>query len=335
MQNPGKALTSQDQCRVSVPARTSISVLDMNDFQLGKAGGGNVGFAFSAFTEISVEFSSEDQVLLRAAVWEDDRRVIVTHILEEWRRQTGFRASYRVSVLATNSPHTGFASSGAIQTAIWCGLNYLSGGVFTEGELRGIIASSYREAGKGALVRGFTTGLSSFLGMHGGFAVVDRELRPTFHSLLPDWSAAVVVPRGVETVSFGEIELRTLTELGPLLDRKHGMNKRSVIDSLLLPAIEARSLPDIGQAIASLQSIGSKVAEISIYGDLISSALKDLRRVVPCAFMSAVGPGIAVITDRPCSEFSSILHGIDVDAIWMGCIDNIGLRARFTPGENT
>jgi len=312
-------------CRVTVPARSSICVLDMNQFQPGRAGGGNLGFALSAPTDLEISASSRDEIVAsNGAPWRDERRLILIHVIDQWRIARHISGSYKVVVHQVNRPHIGLAASAALQLAGWYGLDVLHGSVATEA-LREKIASSYRESVNGLLVPGFTTGLSSFLGIAGGFAVVDTDLAPRVHFKVPNWTAAVVIDPSTAAVGFGDAEIQTLTGRAAELDAKARVAKDDIVNEVLIPAVAAANLRVIGEAIGDLQSIGSKVAEIDLYGERISRQLVTLRHEFECVFMSAVGPGIVVLSSHSPSDVTKALSRFPVTVVSLGNVDNLGV----------
>jgi len=312
-------------CRVSVPARTSVCVLDMNKFTLGEAGGGNVGFAVSASTDVEISPSNADEVVAdNGTPWHDERRVLVSYVVDRWRSDRRLSNRYRVSVRRVNQAHMGLASSASLQLATWCALAFLTDS-FSPEQIRSDVAATYREAVAGSLQPGFTTGLSSFLGIYGGFAVVEPNLKPRFHAPLPRWTAAVVVPTGTQAVGFGDEEIKTLTGAAAKLDLTAAIGKDGIVNELLIPAVRSADLSQIGSAVAELQSIGSKVAEIGLYGSRVSSMLERFRAEFECAFMSAVGPGIVILTSRSHVDLRVLLRRFEVALMWAGYIDDVGL----------
>jgi len=303
----------------------------MNQFHVGKAGGGNVGFALSAFTDVEVSESPNDEIANPDGTsWQDERRLILTHVLDQWRTASHTRDSYRIVVHRVNPPHIGLAASAALQLVAWYGIAALYGPVSAE-DLRARIASSYRESINGALVPGFTTGLSSFLGLVGGFAVVNPDLTPRSHMRVPNWTAAVVVEPSTRGLGFGEAEVQTLTGRASQLDAAVRLTKDRLIDDALIPAVASANLEAVGRTVHELQSMGSKVAEIEIYGDRISRTLVILRSEVECAFMSAVGPGIVVLSNASEDDLTALLSRLPVTIVWRGHVDNLGLTINGQP----
>ncbi|MFI5259065.1 MAG: hypothetical protein ACHQ01_05585 [Candidatus Limnocylindrales bacterium] len=239
----------------------------MNQFHAGAPGGGNLGFALEALTNIELRVSERDEVKDDVGgKWDDDRAQLILHVLRRWRELTGCYHMFSAAVHRANPPHIGLASSAALQLTSWIALNYMHGHPFSDARLRSEMAAAYMEAtpGSGA-VPGFTTGLSSFLGLYGGFAVVDDDLGAVLHVSVPEWSAAVVVPRGLVSMSWGEVEAEALTMDGPRLDHRDRDAKSAIISDQLIPAVVAGELAAVGRAITQVQSVGSKVAEIAIY----------------------------------------------------------------------
>lgn len=297
----------------------------MNKFSVGKAGGGNVGFAVSASTDVEISPSNADEVVAEdGSPWNDERRALISYVVDRWRNNRRLAHQYRVSVRRVNQAHMGLASSASLQLATWCALAFLNDS-FSPEQVRFDVAATYREAVGGSLQPGFTTGLSSFLGIYGGFAVVEPTLKPRYHATLPRWTAAVVVPTGTEAVGFGDEEIETLTGSAARLDRMAARAKDSIVNEFLIPAVTSADLLQIGRAIAELQSIGSKIAEIELYGSRVSSMLERLRVEFECAFMSAVGPGIVILTSRSRIDLEVSLRRFEIAQMWTGYVDDIGL----------
>lgn len=306
-------------------------MLDMNQFHVGKAGGGNVGFALSAFTDLEVSESSNDEIINPdGTAWKDERRLILTHVTDQWRAASQTHRSYRIIIHRVNPPHIGLAASAALQLVAWYGIAALHGPFSAEG-LRRRIASSYRESVNGALVPGFTTGLSSLLGLVGGFAVVNPDLTPRSHIHVPNWTAAVVVEPSTSGVGFGEAEIQTLTGRAAQLDTVASLTKDRIVNEALIPAVASADLHAVGRAVHELQSMGSKVAEIDLYESRIKQTLVTLRREVECVFMSAVGPGIVVLTGASPLDLRALLSRMPVTIVWCGHVDNLGLTINGQP----
>lgn len=305
----------------------------MKRFGLGIAGGGNVGIAFNANTIINIEpYLSETEIPIIDCNWHDSRVILIRHVIMKWHTLYSIRAGYKVKVIRVNNKHIGFASSASIQIATWAALNGLYGFPFSESSLRKVIAEHYCEADENDnnnVTKGFTTGLSSFLGLYGGYAVVGMDTQPETHIQVPSWSVAMVTLPGIKNISFGDVEVAALTTKGPILDSEAKLDKQRIIYDELTPAVEGQDLPSIGRAVEHIQNIGSKLAEIEIYGDKMFTALKTLRRVFDCVYMSAVGPGIVVISTETGKELKIKLEALGFIIEWAGTTNNTGMHLLF------
>lgn len=163
----------RDACRVTVPARTSVSVLDMNGFSLGEPGGGNLGFALDWRTSVYIARSPEPKVELSAST-PYAMELLARHCLSIWAEVQKDESCYLVGIEAVFPVHVGLASSGAVQTAIYLGLNWLNGLPLSERQVADLMGVNYREIVDGTLRKGFTTGLSCVLNCFGGFALLSR-----------------------------------------------------------------------------------------------------------------------------------------------------------------
>lgn len=314
--------------RVSVPARTSISVIDMNQFAPGRAGGGNIGFAIDVRTVASIRVSERDNVATSGAA-DASVDVLVHHVCNRWRAEVHVDERFCVSIETTPPPHIGLGSSASIQLAMWVGLNWLYGYPFSDVAIRTLVATHYREVLRGALIPGFTTGLSAFLNLYGGFAVVNSSLLPLTHRLLPPWHYAVAVHRSCANVASGETELELLMGRGREYDTAVGERKQLAI-ARIIRAVGASDLGAMGDAVRDIQQFGSKRAEVMLHGEGLYEVMDRLRAAgIQTAFMSAVGPGLVLLSERVISPAATSVHGLEVLA--SGRVDNWGLVLETMP----
>jgi predicted sugar kinase len=311
--------------RISVPSRTSICVVNMNDFRAGQAGGGNLGLAVDLRTTMTVRIASADDVHVGRDV-DATLKQLAEYVCKAWRKETRTEEQYRVEVERVAPSHVGLGSSSAFQTALWSGLNWLYGCAFSEAELRKMIANTYREVVDGLLVEGFTTGLSSFLNLYGGFARVSSDLEPVEHLRLRNWSYAVALDPRHNNVSFGAAEAEALMGRGRQLDSETQTAKLRMISVDLPESIRAGDLFRSGDVIQNLQEIGSKRAEIALHGAALYDVMHSLRaHGVAVVFMSAVGPALVAVSEWNPGKLREVMGLQGLDAIGVGMIDNVGI----------
>lgn len=314
----------RDACRVTVPARTSVSVLDMNGFSLGEPGGGNLGFALDWRTSVYIARSTDLKVELSAST-PPAMELLARHCLSCWGELQQDAERYLVSIEAIPPVHVGLASSGSIQTAIYLGLNWLNGIPLSERLVADLVGGNYHEIVDGTLRKGFTTGLSCVLNCFGGFALVDGSRRVEQRFSVPCWSYAFGSVSTLTSRSFGDEEVRVLMGKGREFDQVDSTKKRRIIDDALLPALRARDLEKSGQAIRTLQSLGSKRAELAIYDTRAADALGALHRLgIECCFLSAVGPGILAVSNYGREELLKCTETAGLTVLRTGLLDSVG-----------
>jgi len=313
--------------RVSVPARTSISVIDMNEFAPGRAGGGNLGVTLDLRTVLSVRPATGDCFSSSGAGAAADG--LLRYVCERWCALTGVADPFQVTVEHAPPAHVGLGSSASLQLALWAGLNWLYGCDLSDTELRSAVSASYRETDQDTLVSGFTTGLSAFLNLYGGFAAIDVDLRVIFHEQLPAWHYAVAIHRDYAAVSAGESELQTLMGRGCEYDVGAGAEKRRLIHEVAA-AVRGADLVRFGNVVRELQSLGSKRAEVMLHGHGLYEVIDRLRADgTDAVFMSAVGPGLVLLSESPLQPRTAQAHGLELLA--RGRVDNVGIILETLP----
>lgn len=319
----------RDACVVSVPARTSISLLDSNTFAPGVPGGGNVGFAINARTQLTVTRASKNAISVSCLHRQSQRSAVllIRHVLSVWKTVDS-KSAYRIEVNNWLPQHMGLASSAALQSATFMALNWLAGIPKSEKQLRTLAAKSYREVVHGNLQQGFTTTLSTVLNFYGGFAIVTTHGNINIRLSSPKWNF-VVGTLNVKSRSFGAMEARVLMGRARDFDKQESREKQSIVFTELVPAVAAADLERAGAAIHHIQTLGSKRAEIGIYGSSAHIALKMLRQHgIECAFLSAVGPGIVLLSNRSLAKLRHALGAAGLVECISGELDNVGLMVR-------
>lgn len=329
MSLPEPSEPSIKACRVSVPCRTSISVLDMNGFSPGVAGGGNIGFALDIRTEVLLtrRRPGKDAPPEGYSQTDRDQSALIQNACEIWEHETRLPADVDVVLEQTVPSHIGLGSSGTLQLAVLLGLNRLHGYPLPLPRLRRVLSDHYKEAHEGRLIPGFTTGLSSFLALHGGFAILGDVNTVLFHKRTPRWTAVFAIPSAETVVSFGDSEAELLMQRGRACDRLEADKKMRIVRDSLIPAVSNENLPSIGEAVRSIQNTGSKKEEVLWHGAPVTEALHALRDSnIECSFLSAVGPGVALISASDVRDVERVCATAGLIPVYSGSVDSEGAR---------
>lgn len=315
--------------RISVPHRTSISVIDMNTFSPGIPGGGNIGFAIDLRTEIEIKIAKKKKVIFNDLPLR--RRNELLHLMDYILRYTKTDNNFEINISTLKQSHIGLASNTAFQLCFLIGLNLINKYNFDNSTISREIIDNYIEFEDTKLVKGFTTGLSAFLNLHGGFAIVNPNLELIFHQRMHSWRYLFVIKKDIITKSFGDIELKTLMGSGREADSKTLNKKWEIIDNGLIPAIKTSNLIDFGYYVKRIQEIGSKKEEINIYGKSLRNVLNDFYNLgIECSFLSALGPGIVILSRKPLMFLEKCMDKIGYEIMYTGQVDNDGLKINQT-----
>jgi beta-ribofuranosylaminobenzene 5'-phosphate synthase len=304
--------------RVSVPSRTSVSLLDSNTFSPGHPGGGNLGFAIDAWTTVQVAAALTR--LGSDKVSGDPESVMLTlATLDSWRSLIKVPQRYQVKIEALPPRHIGLASSSALQAAIIIALNHFDHALRDPEELCAYHARNYVEITEGAVSKGFTTGLGVLIAQYGGFAMIDPCLKPIMNVSLPAWPVCVAIPKTRYAATTLSLEKEILLGRARELDRRDALLKQQIITEQLFPALERACLQDIGDVIFQLQSMGSKKAEIDSRPEGLILMIKKLRDLgAECVFMSSLGPAIVAIFQQQPSKMLEALRITGFEALHLG-----------------
>jgi beta-RFAP synthase len=316
-------------CHVSVPMRTSISVLDMGTLALGKPGGGNLGFALDSRVELDIRTSDESSITFSSQSvdpYSREHELLLTHALATWHDAVRDHGSYSIILQRAAPTHVGVGSSAALQCALMTALNWMHRLPLSERILRNVLASHYSEVVDSILSLGFTTGLSAFMNLYGGFAVLSPTTDLMFHTRVPQWNYVFAVPPHALR-SGHDSEVRTVLEDGRTFDRDEAAHKADIIWNQLVPAVKAGHLRSVGLAVRRLQDAGSKRAEILFYGTALYNIIDTIRaNGVECVFMSANGPGIVLISEMECLRILETAEKCGLQVLMQGVLDNSGVR---------
>ena len=324
--------------RVKVPARTHLSVLDMNYFSPGNPGGGGVGYAVGLYAEVEMELQEAGNFHIEAK-----REGVVRHVASIVARTVGYQGGLRIKARDHNINHMGLGSTSALMTAVACGVNHLLGEPLDTRSLRRVIGYNFAEDAEGGMVvPGFETGVGPAAGIHGGFVVLTHRLELVQHSLIPDSSVYLVfLKEDLEehvgdqgnissSKNAAQLEADLLLNKARDMDKKDAREKSHELLFTLLPGLKAGDFRAVGDAIWRLQHLGSKVAEVQYHRNpkRIYQVMEECRRHGALVVgMSSVGPAITILCERDLeleAKLEAYLQGEDVEYIKTQ-VDNQGV----------
>lgn len=322
---------SSKRIRVRVPARTHLSVIDMNHFSPGNPGGGGIGYAVKLYAEVEIELQEEKEYVIEAK-----REGVVRHVASIIAQSVGYDKGFRIQAKDHNINHMGLGSTSALITATACGVNTLLGEPLDHRTLRRLIGYNFAEdAEDGMVLPGFETGVGPAAGIHGGFVVLADRLELIQQSLIPDTTVYLAFLKenvdesmgGVgtsrelgdesgkehttisESKNAGQMEAELLLNEARELDTRDAHKKSHEILFQLLPSLKAGDIKAAGDSIWRLQHLGSKVAEINYHRspEKIYEVMEECRtRGAWIAGMSSVGPAITLLCQKDGGAEASI-----------------------------
>ncbi|MFL6264402.1 MAG: hypothetical protein ACJ76Y_32335 [Thermoanaerobaculia bacterium] len=295
---------------------------------LGRAGGGNLGFALDFRLSVSVSKAQKSRYEVLHSTGRNETEGLLEYI--DWVWASKMTSSYRHHIVVSNlpPPHSGFGSSASLQIAVLAGLNWLYGLPLSKAQLRQLALDHYREGSDGKIIPAFTTGLASLLSLQGGFGLISPSGLNFFRFSSAPFNFLAAMPthpriRGLpaeieQNLTFGEGRARELRDL---------RLKTNILLSRIIPAVRAGDLDRIGSAVRLLQSLGSKRAEIELCGGkAIYHAIDTIRSCgIQCVFMSAGGPSLVMISNLSAQEIQEASRSAGCEPMFSGVIDNTGI----------
>lgn len=321
-------------CEVELPCRLHASVLDMNCFDLGRPGGGGIGFGINLTCSASIGLTDSGALEV-----EGNRPRVAEHFGELFRVLCGYRGGLAIRTLDHGRRHMGLGSSIATTSAVAIGLNEAFGRPLSLRDLRKLIANNYCEEAPGdagKLVAGFETNVGAMVGIHGGMVVASDTCELVYRVPLPDRMKALLVLPGLSpNASSGKEEAEALlgkARARDLADREH---KAYRVLMELLPAMIRGDFAGVGDVLYDLAFKGSKNEEIRLHGnrgeEILSTMelLKGQGAEVVC--MSSVGPAVFALSAKPkvWARWKPLLKPESGGGALALPIDNLGARVRL------
>ncbi len=331
----------EKEVEITVPARLHPSVLDMNRFNLDRAGGGGIGIGVQIYFHAKVKAIKEPEIIVKG-----ERTLIVKHFGHLFKELLQYPGGFEIEIYDHKRRHVGMGSSAGTMCAACIGINEVLGRPFTGRELRRILGyHSCEESpnGNGYLIRAFETGIGAMVGVNGGWVLGTDDLEMVYKVDLPDTRVIMFIPdvpslddefTGKETAADSEVEL--LMRRARYLDSMQSGVKAHITLLNMLPAMIKRDLKAMGDAMFDLTFLGSKRAECEKHGSFgapIYNYISTFREIgAEVAGMSSVGPTIFALTQKQ-DVYDRIMkylraQGIPESRIIETYVDNIGARVK-------
>ena len=325
------------EVEVTVPARLHSTVLDMNRFNTGRAGGGGIGWAVGVYFQAKVRATVSPEIVVTG-----QRPLIVSHFAQLFKEILQFPGGFEIELYDHGRRHVGMGSSIGTMTAACIGMNEVLGRPFTNRELRRVLGfNACEESGQHYLIRGFETGIGAMAGINGGMVLSTDDMELVYRIAVPETKALIFIPdvpsledeySGKETSAESEVEL--LMRRARYLDSLQCGTKSQIVLLDLLPSMVRGDLKGIGNSLFDLAFLGSKRAECEqhgVFGAPIYHFLGTLRGIgAEVVGMSSVGPTVYALTkdqdvmDRMVKYLKD--HNVPESRIIETSIDNIGVR---------
>lgn len=331
----------EKEVEITVPARLHPSVLDMNRFNLDRAGGGGIGIGVQIYFHARVKSLKEPKIVVKG-----ERTLIIEHFCHLFKELLQYPGGFEIELYDHKRRHVGMGSSAGTMCAVCIGINEVLGRPFTGRELRRILGYHSCEespTGNGYLIRAFETGIGAMVGVNGGWLLGTDDLEMVYRVDLPDTKVIIFIPdvpslenefTGKETAAESEAEL--LLRRARYLDSMQSCIKSQIVLMNMLPAMIKRDLKAMGDAMFDLSFLGSKRAECEqhgSYGAPIYNYISTFREIgAEVAGMSSVGPTIFAVTQKQ-DVYDRILkylrmQNIPESRIIETMVDNVGARIK-------
>jgi len=331
----------EKEVEITVPARLHPSVLDMNRFNLNRAGGGGLGVGVQIYFNARVKAIKEPEIIVKG-----ERPLIVKHFGYIFKELLQYPGGFEIELYDHKRRHVGMGSSAGTMCAACIGINEVLGRPFTGRELRRILGYHSCEespSGNGYLIRAFETGMGAMVGVNGGWVLGTDDLEMVYRIDLPDTKVIIFIPdvpsledefTGKETAAESEAEL--LLRRARYLDSMQSGVKSQIMLMNMLPAMIKRDLKAMGDAMFDLTFLGSKRAECEQHGSFgapVYNYISTFREIgAELAGMSSVGPTIFALTQKQdvYDRVLKYLHtqGIPESRIIETHVDNVGARIK-------
>jgi predicted sugar kinase len=298
---------SEREVEVTVPARLHPTVIDMNRFNLNRAGGGGIGVAIGIYFHAKVRATKNPEIIVKG-----ERPLLMKHFGYIFKELLQYPGGFEIELYDHKRRHVGLGSSAGSMCAACIGINEVLGRPFTGRELRRILGyHSCEESPMNSryLIRAFETGIGAMVSVNGGWVLGTDDLEMVYKINLPNTKVIVLIPdvpsledeyTGKETAAESEAEL--LLRRGRYLDSIQSGVKAHILLMNMLPAMIKGDLKGMGDALFDICYLGSKRSECEqhgVYGAPIYTYINTFRGIgAEVAGMSSVGPTIFALTQK-------------------------------------
>jgi len=317
----------KDSVLVKAPARIHLTVLDMNRFAPDHPGGGGIGFAIQCYCSAEVRCTAKGTSI------NYNRAPIVKNFVEVFKKVTGYKGGFSVTVTDHEHKHVGLGSTSTVMIAVATALNEAIGSPLTSTQLRHLIGHNYvEEIADGNIAFGFETGVGPAVSIHGGMALMGDELSLVYHHPFAEGRNVYIIIPPTDISSAGTQEFDLLMNKARTLDYRDRELKAYMFLMDLVPALERDDLKKVGDVIWEIEFRGSKRAEVEHHSYGIYHYMNLLReRKLEFVGMSSVGPSIAVVTALDKTAMKKMLDPLGLTIAIATRADNRGLVITRAP----
>lgn len=329
------------EVEIMVPARLHPTVLDMNRFNISRAGGGGLGVAIGVYFTAKVKSTKNPEIIVNG-----ERTLIMQHFAHVFKDLLNYPGGFEIELHDHKRRHVGMGSSAGSMCAASIGINEVLGRPFTNREIRRILGYHSCEespTGSSYLIRAFETGIGAMVGINGGWLIGSDDLELVYRVPLQKTKVIILIPdvpsledeySGKETAAESEVEL--LMRRARQLDSMQTATKAQLVLLDMLPAMIKGDLKTMGDAMFDLAFIGSKRAECEqhgVYGVTIYQYMSTFRGIgAEIVGMSSVGPTIFALTQSEDVQERILKYlrsqNVPESRIIVTEVDNVGARIK-------
>lgn len=299
---------------VRVPARIHMGVWDMNQFGLGKRGGGGVGLAIGLYTTVSGSIASEDRV-------KGESSTIAKKFLDSIKEILNVKdVFFDINISRDYEMHVGLGSTGSVLVGMIRFVAEILEIELKDEEIIEIALDAMKEEHDGKITECFETAVGLWACLKRQMVVVDEKCNlVNICQLDNDLQVLLVTPSSDGLASSIEDETVLLEGRGKELDREAYDLKKYLLSYIRKMDTTSRKDLSVIKIVDILKYIGSKRAEIEyqekIHSGLYSELIK-LGESSNCLLsgMSSIGPAYYYIdNEKQIKKICERLDGYNVN----------------------